>query len=90
MLKWIFERCEGTAKAEETPIGNLPSAGELDISGLDDVTPRDLQELLRVDIEGWKAEVQGVREYYANFGDRVPQELHAQLDDLKARLDDAD
>ena len=36
VLKWIFERCEGTAKAVETPIGNLPAAGELDLGGLDD------------------------------------------------------
>src|SRR5262245_35898873 len=35
VLKWVFERCEGTAKAEETPIGNLPTQGELDLDGLD-------------------------------------------------------
>ena len=35
VLKWVFERCEGTAKAVETPIGNLPADGALDLDGLD-------------------------------------------------------
>ena len=52
MLKWIFERCEGTAKAIETPIGNLPAPDAIDTSGLSDVTPEDLAELMRVDVDG--------------------------------------
>jgi len=86
VLKWVFERCEGTAKAVETPIGNLPGPGGIDLAGLDDVSREDLAELLRVDLEGWQAEVQGVREYYQDFGDRLPKELLAELDALAARL----
>src|SRR5687768_16034706 len=47
VLKWVFERCEGTAKAVETPIGNLPADGELDLDGLE-VSREDLAQLLRV------------------------------------------
>ena len=89
VLKWIFERCERTAKAQETPIGNLPADGEIDLSGLDGVSREDLAELLRVDIDGWRAEVAGVREYYAEFGDHTPGELFEQLDALEARLESA-
>jgi phosphoenolpyruvate carboxykinase (GTP) len=89
VLKWIFERCEGTAKAIETPIGNLPARGEIDLSGLDDVTQEDLAELLRVDVEGWLAEAQGAAEYYEVFGGRVPPELAAELAALKDRLEAA-
>ncbi len=88
VLKWIFERCEGTAKAVETPIGNLPGRRQLDVSGLD-VSEEDLAELLRVDVDGWLAEVSGIRDYYRNFGDRVPRELRAELDGLKQRLEAA-
>jgi phosphoenolpyruvate carboxykinase (GTP) len=35
VLEWVFERCEGTAKAVETPIGNLPERDSLDVAGLD-------------------------------------------------------
>ncbi|MBW2269765.1 MAG: phosphoenolpyruvate carboxykinase (GTP) [Deltaproteobacteria bacterium] len=87
VLKWIFERCEGTAKAIETPIGNLPAPGGIDIEGLDGVSREDLEELLRVDLEGWEADVHGVREYYEEFGGHVPQALVDELDALKERLD---
>ncbi len=87
VLKWIFERCEGTAKAIETPIGNLPGPGGIDLAGLDDVSREDLAELLRVDVEGWLADVHGVREYYEVFGGRVPRALEEELEALQARLE---
>ena len=40
VLKWVFERCEGTAKAVETPIGNLPQEGDLDIATAWTSTPK--------------------------------------------------
>jgi phosphoenolpyruvate carboxykinase (GTP) len=89
VLKWVFGRCEGTAKAVETPIGNLPAKGEIDLGGLDDVSEEDLAELLRVDVEGWLEDVGGVAEHYGQFGDRIPKELQAELDALKERLESA-
>jgi phosphoenolpyruvate carboxykinase (GTP) len=85
VLKWIFERCEGTAKAVETPIGLLPAEGELDLSGVD-VSREDLAELLHVDTTGWLADVAAMREEYAQFGERVPRELRTELQDLEERL----
>jgi len=85
VLKWIFERCDGTAKAAETPIGNLPAEGALDLSGLD--LPReDLAVLLGVQVDGWLAEIPLIREYYAKFGEHLPPELTAELDGLEERL----
>jgi len=86
VLKWVFERCEGTAKATKTPIGNLPTQDGLDLDGLD-LDKEDLAELLRVDVAGWLHEIPLIREYYARFGDRMPQELTDQLDGLEARLE---
>jgi phosphoenolpyruvate carboxykinase (GTP) len=88
VLQWVFDRCEGTAKATETPIGNLPGEAGVDVSGLD-VSPDDMAELLRVDLDGWLAEVPLVEEYYAQFGDHVPQALRDELASLKARLEAA-
>ena len=85
VLKWIFERCEGTAQAVETPIGNLPPSDGLDVAGLG-VSREALAELLRVDADGWRAEVTSVHEYYDEFGGRVPAELRRELDALAARL----
>jgi len=86
VLKWIFERCEGTARAVETPIGSLPAAGALDVTGLD-ISSHDLAALLSVDVAGWLADATGVHEHYAQFGDRLPPELRAELAALEKRLE---
>ena len=88
MLKWVHERCAGTAKAVETPIGNLPAQGELDLSGLD-IDDEDMAELLRVDVDGWLGELPLIREYYEKFGDRLPKQLLAELDAMRERLEAA-
>ncbi|MEE3331265.1 MAG: phosphoenolpyruvate carboxykinase (GTP) [Myxococcota bacterium] len=85
VLKWIFERVTGKAEGVETPIGVVPAAGELDLSGLA-IDDEDLAELTAVDVDGWLAEIPAIREYYATFGDHMPAKLVAELDALEARL----
>ncbi len=85
VLKWIFERCEGTAGAIDTPIGKLPAEGALDLEGLN-VSPAAMGELLRVDSEGWKAELPSIREHFATFGAKLPQALNDELSALEQRL----
>jgi phosphoenolpyruvate carboxykinase (GTP) len=88
VLQWVFDRCEGTAKAVETPIGNLPVDGALDLDGLE-IDAEELAQLLRVDVDGWLSELPLIREYYAQFGDRMPQQLLAELDEMRERLEAA-
>jgi phosphoenolpyruvate carboxykinase (GTP) len=85
VLKWICERAEGTGQARKTPIGNLPTADALDLSGLN--LPADgLKQLLAVDIAGWKKEVEDVAANYARLGSHLPKALNDQLDGLRKRL----
>jgi phosphoenolpyruvate carboxykinase (GTP) len=88
VLKWIFQRAGGLGKAVDTPIGRMPSPDALDLSGLD-LAPEVLEELLQVDIPGWKAEIPLISEYFEQFGDRLPQELRDELKNLEQRLDKA-
>jgi phosphoenolpyruvate carboxykinase (GTP) len=85
VLKWIFERVEGVGEAVETPIGHLPTADALDLSGLD-VSAENMKALLSVDREGWRQEAAGLAKYYDEFGDRLPAELRKQLAALTERL----
>ncbi len=85
VLEWVFERVSGRGEAVETPIGLVPAPGAIDISGTS-VTREDMDELLRVDLDGWRAEVPLIREHFAQFGDRLPKELDAAVDDLERRL----
>jgi phosphoenolpyruvate carboxykinase (GTP) len=85
VLQWVFERCAGRASGRETPIGTLPTPGDLELFGLS-LADDALDELLRVDHEGWLQEIPLIREYYAQFGVRLPDELPEELDALEARL----
>jgi phosphoenolpyruvate carboxykinase (GTP) len=85
VLKWVVERLDGTAGAQETPVGRVPSVADLDLDGLD--TPRaDVAEALRVDVDEWRAEVPQIAAWFASFGAKLPATLAAELDALKLRL----
>ena len=88
VLKWVFERVVGTAKAVETPIGRLPEPGALDVTGLN-VAPAAVDELLRVDVEGWTNQLAEIRKHYEKFGDKLPQGLKEELKALEQRLQGA-
>ena len=86
VLKWIVQRVSGEIGAVETPIGNLPRIEDLDVEGLG-LKDGALEEILHVDNEGWKAELESIKEYYKTFGGELPQEMYAQLDALGKRLE---
>ena len=86
VLQWIFDRCEGTAEAVETPIGRLPTLDGLDFSGLD-LSQDEIATLLKVDVEGWMSEIPLIKSYYEGFGDHVPKALWQELQSLKEQLE---
>ena len=85
VLKWVFERLNGTAQADKTAIGYLPSADSLDTNGMN-INIADLQAITSVDVEGWREAVPQIRDHYAAFGDRLPNELATALDALESSL----
>ena len=86
-LAWVFGRCAGTADGVDTPIGTLPTAAGIDRTGIEDeVSAEDLEQLLAVDVEGWKNELAMIKEHYAKFGTKLPAALVKQLEALEARL----
>jgi phosphoenolpyruvate carboxykinase (GTP) len=88
VLKWVFERCEGTGLAVETPIGNLPAIDALDFDDAD-VDETTMAELLRVDVDGWLQEIPLIEEYYDRFGDHLPAALREEVKQLRQRLEQA-
>jgi len=85
VLKWVYQRCAEKVSGVETPIGVLPGEGELDLEGLD-LGAGALDTLTSVDVEGWLSEIPKIREFYAGFGDHMPEGLLAELDALEERL----
>ncbi|HZB48394.1 MAG TPA: phosphoenolpyruvate carboxykinase domain-containing protein, partial [Mycobacteriales bacterium] len=85
VLKWAVERIEGAAAATETPIGYVPTAGALDVSGLD-MDAADLERVLSVDVEEWREELPQIEEWFAKIGDKLPSGMQDELEALRLRL----
>src|SRR3989441_3973727 len=85
VLKWIFERCNGTANAVDTPLGRLPRPEDLDIKGLD-IPAANLSKLLNVDVEGWLGEIPLIHQFFDQFGERLPKALRDEVNRLEQRL----
>ena len=85
VLKWVLERVEGSGEATETAIGNVPSPNGLDLDGLD-LTESRLRELLSVDNSRWAEEVPLIESHFAFIGERLPNTLVNELEELKHRL----
>jgi len=85
VLKWVVERIEGRATAQETPIGHVPTLESLDTDGLD-MTDDQIKAALHVSAKEWAAEIPQIQEWFEKFGDTLPSTLVTELDGLKARL----
>ncbi|HEX6881282.1 MAG TPA: phosphoenolpyruvate carboxykinase (GTP) [Terriglobales bacterium] len=85
VLKWIFERVNGTAGAVDTPIGRLPQPKDIDVNGLN-ISSDTMKKLLEVDVDGWRAEVPLIRDHFAKFGSHLPAGMKEEVDKLEERL----
>ncbi len=86
VLLWILARCEGKVDADITPIGYVPKAEDIMIEGLEDITLDTIRDLLTVDVESWLADIDNIKEFYAQVGDAVPNTMYDELAALEARL----
>ncbi len=86
VLMWILARCEGKVDADITPIGYVPKAEDICIEGLTDVSLDTIKELLTVDKASWLEDIENIKAFYAQVGDRVPQTMYDELAALEARL----
>jgi phosphoenolpyruvate carboxykinase (GTP) len=85
VLKWIIERVDGHGASIDTPIGLVPTLEAIDRSGLD-LDEATMAKVLEVDAEAWRAEVHQISAHFDFLGERMPQELRDELNQLEKRL----
>jgi phosphoenolpyruvate carboxykinase (GTP) len=85
VLKWILERVRGGGAAMETPIGLVPSPDGLERAGLD-LPANTVEELLRIDRADWEQEIASQRQFFEQFGSRLPQQIREEHEALARRL----
>jgi phosphoenolpyruvate carboxykinase (GTP) len=88
VLAWMFRRCDGAAEAEDSLLGLVPTAGEIDIDGLD-LTEDEMRELRSVDPDDLRDQIPQMQQHFAQFGDRLPKGISEQMAALEQRLDQA-
>ncbi len=87
VLEWIMKRCFDEIDAVDTPIGYMPKPEDINIEGLEgEVSLDTMKELLTVDTNLWKQEVDGIKEFYGKFGSKLPKELTECLNELESNL----
>ena len=87
VLEWIMKRCFDEIDAVDSPIGYMPNPEDINIEGLEgEVSLDTIKDLLTVDKDLWKQEVDGIKEFYGKFGDKVPKELRDCLEQLEVNL----
>ncbi|MGQ4619207.1 phosphoenolpyruvate carboxykinase (GTP) [Nocardia sp. R7R-8] len=85
VLEWIIGRIEGSAEAEATAIGNVPTAAQLDLDGLD-VDAKDVDEALAVNADEWRKEIPLIEEWFEFIGDKLPSGVRDEFEALRQRL----
>jgi phosphoenolpyruvate carboxykinase (GTP) len=85
VLDWIISRCEGRVDAVNSPIGQLPEEGAINVTGLD-VSNETMNALLEVDAPAWSVEMEEIRAYLDGYGERQPPEMLQQLNLVVAEL----
>ena len=86
VLDWILNRCEDKVEARETAIGYVPYAKDINIEGLSNITVETVEDLLSVDKASWLEDVENIKAFYAQVGERVPATMYEELAALEARL----
>ncbi|OBH74648.1 phosphoenolpyruvate carboxykinase [Mycobacterium scrofulaceum] len=89
VLKWIVDRIEHRAGGQDTPIGIVPTAADLDLDGLD-VEDGDVAKALAVNPAEWREELPLIEEWFEFVGDKLPTGVKDEFEALKQRLADAD
>lgn len=85
VLEWIINRCEEKADAKKTPVGYVPTEKDINLEG-SGVSEDTLKDLLDINKDLWKKEVENIKDFYKMFGKNLPEELENELKLLESRL----
>ena len=85
VLKWVVERCQGTASATDTPVGRMPRYEDLDWAGLN-VTRETYEKLTTVDRQAWQDEVKDHARLFDELKSRLPNELVEKRQELEEAI----
>jgi phosphoenolpyruvate carboxykinase (GTP) len=85
VVDWVIRKVSGEVEGNDSALGLLPAQGELNLSGLE-LDPKTVDQLFEIDPISWSAEIESIKEFFAGFGDQLPEELATELSELENRI----
>jgi phosphoenolpyruvate carboxykinase (GTP) len=85
VLKWIVERVNGKAQAVQSPLGWIPKYEDIDWNGLE-FTQKQFENVMNIDAELWKKEIQLHEELFLSLQDKLPKELNSMCKQLLTKI----
>jgi phosphoenolpyruvate carboxykinase (GTP) len=84
-LLWLLQLKNGEVQGRQTPVGIIPTAGELHLDGVD-IRQGDLDKILAIDTARWRQEMAHREQHLAQF-EGLPEEIWAAHRRVAAALD---
>jgi phosphoenolpyruvate carboxykinase (GTP) len=85
ILKWMLDRIDGRVQGHQTPVGIVPAASDLDLTGLE-IAPQQLQQALTVNPDEWKSEMESAGEFLRKIGPTLPAVLLEKHREISIQL----
>ena len=89
ILNWVVDRVNGKEEAAESPFGHMPKYQDINWTGLDEFGEESFAEVMNINRQAGKREVQEIKSYFETFEDRLPTEMEEQRMAFDARLDNS-
>ncbi|WP_091764050.1 phosphoenolpyruvate carboxykinase (GTP) [Blastococcus aurantiacus] len=75
-LLWLMQLRNGEVTGRRTPVGIVPTKEELQLEGMEDLRPDDLETILSIDVPRWQQEMAHREQHLSLFRD-MPEEIWA-------------
>ena len=89
ILNWVVDRVNGKENAAESPFGHMPKYNDINWTGLEEFGRENFEEVMNINRQAGKREVQEIKSYFETFEDRLPTEMEEQRMAFDARLDNS-
>ena len=89
ILNWVVDRVNGKKEAAESPFGHMPKYQDINWTGLEEFGKESFAEVMNINRQAGKREVQEIKSYFETFEDRLPTEMEEQRMAFDARLDNS-